>query len=64
MIEAYEHELVEYTLQSFRKLPPSVRLIGPKDAKNRLGVFSFFFENHHPRDVADMLAERNICVRA
>ena len=62
MIEAYEHELVEYTLQSLGKLP--FQLIGPKDAKNRLGVFSFFFENHHPRDVADMLAEKNICVRA
>lgn len=63
-IESYEKELVEYTLKALENLPSSVRLVGPKDSKNRLGVFSFFFENHHPRDVADMLAEKNICVRA
>lgn len=56
-MEKYEHSLVEYALEKIRELPPSVKLIGPKDAELRLGVFSFAFENHHPRDIADALAD-------
>lgn len=57
-IEAYEKELVEYALAKIAMLPHEIRLIGPKDAKNRLGVFSFAFSNRHPGDVAEMLAEK------
>lgn len=63
-IEKYENSLVVYALEKIRELPPSVKLIGPKDPKLRLWVFSFAFEQHHPRDIADVLAEKNICVRA
>jgi cysteine desulfurase/selenocysteine lyase len=31
---------------------------------DRLGVFSFYFDEHHPRDIADALALEGICVRA
>lgn len=41
-----------------------IQLIGSKKSENRLGVFSFVFENHHPNDVAEMLADAGICVRA
>lgn len=64
VVESYEKELIEYTLRALEKLPVTVRLIGPKNTKNRVGVFSFFFEDIHPRDVADMLADKDICVRA
>jgi cysteine desulfurase / selenocysteine lyase len=64
VIEKYERELVEHTLEKIKELPPSVRLIGPTDAKDRLWVFSFYFDRHHPRDVADVLADADICVRA
>ncbi len=62
-IETYERSLVEYALSKIATLSHEIRLIGPKDATNRLGVFSFAFSNRHPTDVADMLAEKGICVR-
>jgi cysteine desulfurase/selenocysteine lyase len=63
VIEAYEKELVEYTLSKIATLPHEIRLIGPKDSERRLGVFAFAFSNCHPGDVAEMLAEKGICVR-
>ncbi len=41
-----------------------IQLIGSKNPENRLGVFSFVFDNHHPNDVAETLADAGICVRA
>ena len=64
VMEQYEQALVEYALEKIRELPNSVKLIGPMDASLRLWVFSFAFENHHPRDIADALADVWICVRA
>ena len=63
-MEKYENSLVEYALAKIRELPNSVKLIGPKEANHRLGVFSFAFDNKHPRDIADALADVGICVRA
>jgi cysteine desulfurase / selenocysteine lyase len=63
-IESYEKELTEYALERFATLPSSIRLLGGKNPENRLGVFSFVFENHHPNDVAELLADAGICVRA
>ncbi len=62
-IELYEKDLVEYALSKIAMLPHEIRLIGPKDPEDRLGVFSFAFSNRHPGDVADVLAEKGICVR-
>lgn len=73
-VEKYERELTEYALERFAEagfLDPTlwggqggVRLIGSKNPENRLGVFSFVFEDKHPNDVAEMLADTGICVRA
>jgi cysteine desulfurase / selenocysteine lyase len=63
-IEKYEADLIEYTLTKIRELPESVKLIGPKDSHLRVWVFSFAFDHHHPRDIADALADAGICVRA
>lgn len=51
-------------LEKIKILPSSVKLLGSHLSKNRLGVFSFTFENHHPNDVAEILADANICVRS
>ena len=63
-IENYEQELIAYALWYIKKLPKSIRLIGSLEEKNRLGVFSFVFEDFHPNDVAEILADANICVRS
>ncbi|MDD2694196.1 MAG: aminotransferase class V-fold PLP-dependent enzyme [Candidatus Gracilibacteria bacterium] len=64
VVEKYEQELTEYMLEQVKKLPSSVKLLGSHESINRLGVFSFTFANHHPNDVAEMLADANICVRS
>lgn len=64
VVEKYEKELTEYTLEKITLLPSGVRLIGPMESDYRVWVFSFAFDHHHPRDVADTLADAGICVRA
>ena len=63
-IEEYEKELIDYVLWKIKDLPGGVRLLGSRIAKNRLWVFSFAFDNHHPNDIAEVLADNNICVRS
>lgn len=64
VIEQYERELIEYALEQFAILPSSIRLIGSQKSENRLGVFSFAFDAHHPNDIAEQLADSGICVRS
>lgn len=64
VVERYEKELIQYALEYIEKLPKSIRLIGSAENKNRLGVFSFAFEGFHPNDIAEILADTNICVRS
>ncbi len=64
VIESYERELTTYALECFKKLPSWIRLLGSEKGENRLGVFSFAFADKHPNDIAEMLADNNICVRA
>ena len=68
-IEKYEKELIVYALEKFEEagfLSPEsrIRLLGSSIPENRLGVFSFVFRDHHPNDVAEMLADAGVCVRA
>lgn len=63
-IEQYEKELVEYALIKIRELPNGVKLIGSSSSENRLWVFSFSFDDHHPNDIAEILADQWICVRS
>ena len=62
-IVAHERDLVAYALERIATLPHEIRLIGPKSPEDRLGIFSFAFSDRHPSDVADILAEKGICVR-
>ena len=63
-IKNAEKPLIEAMLAGFEKLADRVQLIGPKTSENRIGVFSFIIPGKHPTDIADALAEKNICVRA
>ncbi len=53
-----------HVLEYIPKLPNGVRLIGPQEVYHRIGAFSFAFDHHHPKDIADALADRGIAVRA
>lgn len=62
-LEKVEHELVEYTLEKFSKFP-QIHLIWSRSSQKRIGVFSFYIDGIHALDIADTMAESNICIRA
>lgn len=62
-IEDIENELVNYALEKFNSRK-QIKLIWSTKSKNRVGVFSFIIEWIHSHDIADKMAENNICIRA
>jgi len=58
-----EQELMSYALAGFGARS-YIRLFGPVDPQKRVGVFSFTIDGVHAYDIADILAEKHICVRA
>jgi cysteine desulfurase / selenocysteine lyase len=61
-LEAYEQELLHYTLPRLEEVP-GVRLFGPP-AERRAGIVSFEVEGVHPHDVAQILDWDGVAVRA
>jgi len=60
----HEQELVSYTLEKFEKISDKVTLIWPKEAKERVGAFSFVIPSlKNFNVVGEKFAEQNICVR-
>jgi len=62
-VEEIEKDLVEYTLEKFNTRE-NIRLIWSKKSINRVWVFSFVINWIHSNDVADIMAENNICIRS
>jgi len=62
VIEAHEHELVEYALGRMSEIP-GIRIFGPP-AERRGGIVSFDVEGVHPHDVAQILGWEGVAVRA
>lgn len=63
-IESIEHDLIEYMLEQIWSREYIEKFIGPKTMYSRVWVFSFTMKNIHVSDLADQLAENNICVRS
>jgi cysteine desulfurase/selenocysteine lyase len=61
-IHAHEQALVQYALDQLRHIP-GLTLYGPP-AKDRGGVVSFNVEGIHPHDLASLLDQRGIAIRA
>ena len=62
-VRAYEHELVEYALAALDTVE-GLHIIGPKSSIDRGATISFTIEGIHPHDVAQLLDEQGIAVRA
>lgn len=60
-IEHYEHELANYALEEFKKVP-SLTIHGPLE--NRTALFSMSLGKVHPHDLATFLDRAGIAVRA
>lgn len=61
-IAAHEHEITEYALERLEEVP-GVKLFGP-GADQKGGVAAFTLEGVHPHDVAQILDQDGIAVRA
>lgn len=60
---AHEHELVTYAMEQLAAIP-DLTVYGPAPEEMRAGVVSFSVGEIHPHDVAAVLDEQNIAVRA
>ncbi len=58
-----EEELMQYLMDGLKEIP-EVTIFGPKDAKQHHGVVSFQIKDVHPHDVATILNEDGIAIRA
>lgn len=65
MSKIYEIEqgLLEYALEQM-KLIPGLKIYGPVAAKDRGAILSFSLDGVHPHDLATILGEQGVCVRA
>jgi cysteine desulfurase/selenocysteine lyase len=61
-IAAHEHDVTEYALERLEEIP-GVKLFGPS-ADKKGGVASFTLQGVHPHDVAQILDQDGIAVRA
>ncbi len=64
-IQRHEKDLTQYCLETLaNNFSKKIMIFGSKDLNYRLGIISFQFSKYHPHDVAGILDEFNICVRA
>lgn len=64
-VRRHEEELVGYAIKTMRAaLGNKIRILGPADPEKRAGVLSFTYGDIHPHDVASILDEEKIAVRA
>jgi cysteine desulfurase / selenocysteine lyase len=61
-VRAHEEEITAYALD--RLLDAGVTVYGPKDVSIRGGAVSFWYKNVHPHDLATILNEDGVAIRA
>jgi len=62
-VRAHEVELLDQAMRTLGAVP-GVRIYGPADLEARSGVVSFTLEGVHPHDLATVLDQRGVCIRA
>lgn len=62
-VRAHERALTEVLLRELQALD-GIRIFGPLNADDRSGVVSFAFDDVHAHDLATILDEHGVCVRA
>jgi cysteine desulfurase/selenocysteine lyase len=62
-IAAWEHTLVAYALERLRDVP-GLRILGPTTPEQRGGAISFVMDVAHPHDIAQVLDQEGIAIRA
>lgn len=62
-VRDHERELVTYAMKQFNRVE-GLAFLGPKNPDVHGGVFACTMKNAHPHDIAQLLNEDNICIRA
>ncbi len=62
-VRAHERQLTAHLMDALAPLD-GIRIFGPMDADARSGVVSFAFDDVHAHDLATILDEHDVCVRA
>ncbi|MBN1286077.1 MAG: cysteine desulfurase [Anaerolineae bacterium] len=62
-IHAHERAITAYALERLDEVP-GVRVYGPADVSKRGGVTAFTMEDMHPHDIAQLVNEMGVAVRA
>ncbi|EAD0636028.1 cysteine desulfurase [Listeria monocytogenes] len=62
-IHAHEQVLASYAIEEMSKIE-GITIYGPKDASKRCGLVTFNLEGAHPHDIATILDEDGIAIRA
>ena len=62
-VRAHEVELLEYTIERLSEID-GLKLLGPREATSRGGLISFHDPSIHPHDLATLLDQQGVAVRA
>lgn len=62
-IRSHEMEITDYALKSLQRVK-GITTYGPWSASDRGGVIAFTMKGVHAHDIAQLLDEENICIRA
>jgi cysteine desulfurase / selenocysteine lyase len=62
-VRKHEEEIVSYAIECLGEIP-GLTMYGPETAKEKGGVIAFTMREAHAHDIAQVLDEDNICIRA
>lgn len=64
-VREHEERLTTFAISQLKNtFGDLIQIYGPEDIKNKGGIISFSFGKYHPHDIAQILADEGICVRA
>ncbi len=62
-IEKHDNDLAEKLVEGIKKIP-HFHIIGEMDGRKRCGIVTFTIDGVHPHDIATLLSDENIAIRA
>ena len=64
-ITRYENTVAEYAFRAlYSAFGDTLHIVGPRELEKRVPLFSFTLDGVHPHDIAQVLAEDSVCIRA
>lgn len=64
-IQRHEEEIAKYAFKRITEtFGDALHILGPQSPVNRVPLFSFTLDGVHPHDIAQILADDDVCIRA